>query len=184
MITINPSSDSDDAATAPEVAASIEEHKKRIPLVWIAATISIGLLIAAIYLGTRIVTAHKTAVRVAVSVAAPVAITKPTDPPPLPPAAPTVVTPTAESEHDSDNAIPLITPHTGERYLQVGALDAEATRRFVERLRREKLEPHVAPGPKPELMRVLIGPFDNREALMEKKAQIESEGMDTFVREY
>jgi cell division septation protein DedD len=78
----------------------------------------------------------------------------------------------------------MITPQTGEHYIQVGALDQEATRRFVQRLRKEKLDPHVATGPTPELMRVLIGPFDNRDALNERKAQLELEGMATFVREY
>ncbi len=33
-------------------------------------------------------------------------------------------------------------------------------------------------------MRVLIGPFDNPDALNEKKAQLQTEGIDTFVREY
>jgi cell division septation protein DedD len=33
-------------------------------------------------------------------------------------------------------------------------------------------------------MRVLIGPFDNRDALNEKKAQLEAERIDTFVRRY
>ena len=85
-----------------------------------------------------------------------------------------------------DDEIPIITPKAGERYIQVGALDLEmtATRRFVARLRNEKLEPHVAPGPKPELMRVLIGPFDNPDALSAKQAQLQAEGIDTFVRQY
>ena len=83
-----------------------------------------------------------------------------------------------------DDGIPMITPHAGQRYIQVGALDQEATRRFVQHLRSENLDPHVAEGPKPQLMRVLIGPFDNRDALNEKKAQLETEGIDTFVREY
>ncbi len=78
----------------------------------------------------------------------------------------------------------MIAPQKGERYIQVGALNEEATRRFIQRLRNEKMEPHVAPGPTPELMRVLIGPFDNRDALNEKKAQIETEGIKTFVRQY
>jgi len=158
-------------------------------------------LIAAIYLGARIVTAHKHAKPAVVSAAAPTPVATPTpvkasvnaesptapqkpgSPQPPNEASP-VATPARAAEHDSDDAVPMITPHTGERYIQVGALDAEATRRFVQRLRGKNLEPHVAPGPKPELMRVLIGPFDNRDTLKEKKAQIESEGMESFVREY
>src|SRR5580698_4938021 len=54
------SSTGGDSAAPPalETAPSSEEHKKRIPLIWIPATLSIGLLIAAIYLGGRIVSAH------------------------------------------------------------------------------------------------------------------------------
>jgi cell division septation protein DedD len=66
----------------------------------------------------------------------------------------------------------------------VGALNPKATQRLLARLRGEKLDPHVAPGPRPELLRVLIGPFDNRDALNERKAQLEAEGVDTFVRQY
>jgi len=85
-----------------------------------------------------------------------------------------------------NDEIPSITPKAGERYIQVGALDLEmtATRRFVDRLRNEILEPHVAPGPKPDLMRVLIGPFDNPDALRTRQAQLQAEGIDTFVRQY
>ena len=78
----------------------------------------------------------------------------------------------------------MITPQTGERYIQVGALNPEATRRFVKRLRNENLEPHVAPGPKPELLRVLIGPFNDRDALTEEQNQLQAQGIDTFVRKY
>jgi cell division protein FtsN len=46
------------------------------------------------------------------------------------------------------------------------------------------LEPQVAPGPRPEIMRVLIGPFDNLDTLKQKKAQLQTEGFDTFVRAY
>jgi cell division septation protein DedD len=86
----------------------------------------------------------------------------------------------------SNDTLPMITPQSGQRYIQVGALDlsSDATHRFVRRLRGEKLDPHVAPGPRPGLTRVLIGPFDNIDALNEKKAQLETEGIDTFVRKY
>jgi cell division protein FtsN len=33
-------------------------------------------------------------------------------------------------------------------------------------------------------MRVLIGPFDNLDALKQRKAQLQTEGFDTFVRAY
>jgi cell division septation protein DedD len=173
-----------------EAAANTEEHKKRIPLVWIPATLGVGLLIAVIYLGGRIVKAHPQAsetVHPAVSVSPPVkptvrpAVSEPAPPPPPPP---TAVSPEPLTVVTPDDGIPMISPHAGEMYIQVGALNAEATRRFVQHLRDEKLEPHVATGPAPELMRVLIGPFDNRDVLNERKAQLEIEGIATFVRQY
>ena len=80
--------------------------------------------------------------------------------------------------------VPIIQPRAGELYIQLGALNQEATNRFVEHLRGKKLEPLVAPGPRPEIMRVLIGPFDNRDAVNQRKAQLQAEGFDTFVRRY
>jgi cell division septation protein DedD len=197
--TMGSSNGGDSAAPELETATSSEEHKKRIPLIWIPATLSIGLLIAAIYLGGRIVTAHPhgtpaaalQAVRRAAPTPAPVTAVNQTLPPVEPVAeepspAPEPVSSVQVTPGTPNDEIPIITPKTGALYIQVGALDLEmaATRRFVDRLRNEKLEPHVAPGPKPELMRVLIGPFDNRDALGERQAQLQSEGIDTFVRQY
>ena len=90
MMTIRPSSDTDNASTPPEAAANTEEHKKRIPLIWIPGTIGVGLLIAAIYLGGRIVKAHTQepeAIHVATPVTMPVkSSAAPTVPQPAPPA--------------------------------------------------------------------------------------------------
>lgn len=200
MITIRPSTVTDDATLPPDDAASTEEHKKRMPLIWIPATLGVGLLIAAVYLGGRIVKARPSGrsemvnVLPPASLKAPIEIQKATPPPPAktapateqPATAPArkAATPEPLTVVTPGDDIPMIQPQAGERYIQVGALNQEATRRFVERLRNEKLEPHVAPGPKPELMRVLIGPFDNRDSLNEKKAQLANEGIDTFIRQY
>jgi cell division septation protein DedD len=192
MITIKPSSASDNPSLPPE--DSEEELKKRIPLVWIPATLVVGLLIAAIYLGGRIVKAHPSAnpssANSPVVQKATPAVPPPTQPAKAAPVAEPPAPPTTVSRSEPltvvtpDDGIPMITPQTGEHYIQVGALDQEATRRFVQRLRKENLNPHVATGPTQQLMRVLIGPFDNRDALNERKAQLEIEGIATFVREY
>jgi cell division septation protein DedD len=191
MITIKPSSVTDDAGMQPEVAPdtpATEEHKKRIPLVWIPATLGVGLLIAVIYLGGRIVKGHPAAEPRVAHLATPLPVLKPLAQSIEPPPAPTPKLPDPQPEPltavTPDDGIPMITPQAGEMYIQVGALDQEATRRFVQRLRHEQLEPHVATGPTPQLMRVLIGPFDDRDALNARKAQLESEGVDTFVRQY
>jgi cell division septation protein DedD len=263
MITIRPSTDMNYPAVPPEAAA--EEHKKRIPLVWIPATLSVGLLIAAIYLGGRIVTAHShkqaaantsngahQPARVQPRLAQPrVVVEAPIIAPSLgvpssgaqsqgaqspgpqsqapqpqapqpqamltahaemqaearaPKPAPTFVGPqlsfvgpqasiivphasfigpqlTAAATMPAET-FPMINPRTGERYIQVGALNLEATRRFVQHLRSQNLQPHVAPGPTPEVLRVLIGPFDNTDALTEQKTRLQTQGIDTFVRKY
>jgi len=197
MFTIRPPAGSDDAPLPPEVATNTEEHKKRIPLVWIPATLSIGLVIAAIYLGARIVTSHPHAKPAAVQMAPPIPVKslvpEVKEAVPLPQAEVIIESPAPRRGFVGpvppllmapDNGLPVITPETGRLYIQVGALNQEATRRFVQRLRNEKLEPHVAPGPRPEIMRVLIGPFDNRDALKERMAQLEIEGIATFARRY
>jgi cell division septation protein DedD len=175
-----------------------QEPRKRIPLASIPVTISIGLLIAALYLGGRIFTAHRIQKPSPAIHAAPAPLKAEAKPVPPPaqseakPAAPPLAalpkpaTPATPENLSADDGLPTIQPRSGERYLQVGALDPDAkdTRRFVERLRSEGLDPHVTAGPTPALTRVLIGPFTKLDALNEKKAQIEGEGIDTFVREY
>src|ERR1700685_2766797 len=167
-------------------------EKKRIRMVSIPAIISIGLVIAAVYLVGRIVTAHRPASAVRHSPSATVkpavinsdAVIKTETKPAKPPAEPAKQPADVSKAVAAEDAIPMITPKTGERYIQIGALDEEATRHFVLKLRNEKIEPHVAPASKPELLRILIGPFENREALNAEKAQLEQEGLDTFVRQY
>jgi cell division septation protein DedD len=222
MISIRPST-SPDGATPQEVVASNEEHKKRIPMVWIPATLSVGLLIAAVYLGGRIVTGHPHVKPVAAEVQPvpmqiaplqPVAEQAPVVPASVQTTAPieTTSTETPAAPIETLSAappeeltripvagfvgpllpvipasledVPMINPQPGERYIQVGALNLQATRRFIQHLRSEKLEPHVAFGPTPELMRVLIGPFPDLDSMNARKSQLESEGIDTFVRQY
>lgn len=194
-------------------ASSLETAKKPMPALWIPAILGIGLLIAAVYLGARIFTAnHRTVVpRTALAKAPvspkavalpPVAAAKALQVPqvsevpakPAPPApAPQVASspktepaaappPTPEPVSLAD--IPTITPKAGERYIQVGALDEVLTRRYLPQLRQEKLEPHVAPGPSPDLLRILIGPFPDRDALNATKTELDKAGIANFVRKY
>ena len=94
------------------------------------------------------------------------------------------VGPTLQEVEASQHGISLITPLPGEHYIQVGAFNEEATRRFVDHLRQTSRQPHVAAGPTPQILRVLIGPFDDLDKLAEEKKRLESEGVDTFVRKY
>jgi cell division septation protein DedD len=239
MITIPPAEESDaptplgpTAAPEPDSPSRSDVRKKPIPLVWIPATLCVGLLIAAVYLGGRIVTAHSSAAtpvktKPSVTHAAPVVaqatpvVAKPepvvakaepvvakaepvvpaapvqakAEPKPeaRKPEAPKPAKPAAPQQAKSEPAplekvpgepVPMIVPKGGERYIQVGALDLERTRRYIGHLREARLEPHVAPGPTPEMLRILIGPFADRDSLASIKTQLDRAGIDNFVREY
>jgi cell division septation protein DedD len=181
--------DSDSIATlSPE-----ETRKERMSLVWIPATLSVGLLIAAAYLGSRILTAqHPTGVKI--KIAAPMT-SVPTAPVPAaivqadpPPKAPSIQSeapaPPEPPQLATDEQIPMIDPQAGERYIQVSALTEEAARRYIRELRQAKFAPHIAPGPRPELMRVLIGPFADQDALALAQSDLARAGITNFVRRY
>jgi len=201
MITIQPANAPQE--DSPSAAAQSAKAKEQMPMVWIPVTLSVGLLIAAIYLGGRILTAHSPANAPAASVKAapvqpPLAQAQPATPAPVvqvksepKPESPSQPKPEATKPDPKPDTpaldfaqVPMITPKAGERYIQVGALDLEATRRYLGKLRQEKLEPHVAPGPKPELLRVLIGPFADHDSLIATKNDLESAGIQNFVRQY
>jgi len=206
-----PRADSDLNANLPETNEGSNNgskpRKQPVPMVWIPATICVGLLIAAVYLGGRIVTSHPHA-HAAVKKAAPA---KPELPKAeiqkaeipktaIPQAAPVVertsppkaevkvktVEPAAVKQVAEQVAgdVPLINPKGGERYIQIGALDQERTRRYLVHLRQANLAPHVAPGPTPELLRILIGPFSDQNSLIAAKNGLDTAGIENFVRNY
>ena len=78
----------------------------------------------------------------------------------------------------------LIAPRHGERYLQIAAISASVAQKFLAGLGRYNLQASVAPGPHDGLVRVVIGPFPDRESVAAAKAQIESRWPDCFVRLY
>ena len=211
MITIKFSTVKDPATDPPqvqsqEINAPDDQPKQRVPLAWIPVTLGVGLLIAALYLKGRIWVPHPHTPPNPPRVIMP-PFAKPVPPPDAPkpaqpesepiaaPSAPETATdapavehpfvgPTLQEVEASEQGISLITPHPGERYIQVGAFNEQATRRFVEHLKHESRQPHVAAGPTPQILRVLIGPFDDPDKLAEEKKRLESEGVDTFVRKY
>jgi cell division septation protein DedD len=229
----------DSASTAPLLKT--DTGKKPMPLVWLPATLCVGLLIAGVYLGGRILNAHShatapvarqsvgakhvqaKAVQATPSVAQVAPATtvhknQPIQPEPVAPvkaearkqakseapkqaknAAPKQAkaeTPkpaksevrkqakVEEPKPTTGEPVPMIAPQNGQRYIQVGALDLERTRRYIGQLRDAKLEPHVAPGPTPEMLRVLIGPFADRDSLATTKSQLDGAGIPNFIREY
>jgi hypothetical protein len=195
--------------TQNEEATPAPPPKQGVPMVWIPATLCVGLLIAAVYLGGRILNAHAHSAKPAASPHAveqahlppsppapePPPVTTPAPAPPQatpPEAAASEVTkapaPLQLSEQtpalSPDEPLPTITPKPGERYIQVGALDVKLTRRYIPQLREAKLDPHIAEGPTPDLLRILLGPFHNHDALTAAQRQLDSAGIPNFVREY
>ena len=143
---------------------------------------------AAVYLGGRILTAHSHATA-PIQTSAAVQPTVPVQNPapvqttaPVQTSAPVQTKPAATLA--TDDQVPMIAPRAGEQYLQIGALNLEETRRFVRQLRQAKLEPHVAPGPKPELLRVLLGPFTDQDARTQTRSDLARAGIKNFVRRY
>ena len=188
----------DPSASQPETNNGPQPGQKNMPMVWIPATLCVGLLIAAIYLGGRIVTAHPHA-RAAVKKDAPAKTELPkaelakAEPPKTAPVMATLAVVKANSEQPSKSKAEtpqpvsdeqMISPKEGERYIQIGALDEERTRRYLAQLRQANLAPHVAPGPTPELLRILIGPFSDQASLITAKNGLDTAGIENFVREY
>jgi cell division septation protein DedD len=78
----------------------------------------------------------------------------------------------------------LITPRPGETYLQLAALVPRTVLRYLDELRADDLEPCVAPGPTPELLRVLVGPFPDKDSLTKAKAKLDAQKIVWLVRSY
>jgi len=185
-----------------------EEHKKRIPLIWIPVVICLGLLVAAGYLGGRIFAsrAHETTTTAAAKAPpAPNPLLRmpaeqsqteisPVAPVAEAPAAAATTTDTPERvltvrTHEDLNLLPpddltLIHPQPGERYVQISALNTAAAHRYVDQLRHGPLEPHLAQGPTPTILRVLIGPFSDQGALLNTMGELKTAGIECFIREY
>lgn len=234
MITIKPVSTSMEPEAPPTGAGDapprVDEQKKRLPLVWIPATIGFGLLIAAGYLGTRILAARArvapqvstlaatTPAPAVAATSAPVVgtteSTKSASTRPEPtkselaksgraksaptksaagksePSTVAVASPALQPRAQSKSAVvsegspTLIAPRSGERYVQIGAITPLAVPRYLSELRRNKWEPKVAPGPRPELVRVLVGPFSDPGSILKARTQLQAERIDSFVRVY
>jgi SPOR domain len=186
------------------------QKKKALPWIWIPVVICLGLLVAAGYVGARILTSRPHAAEQAAAVIPPrKPPAAPDQPAPQAPAeiapvaplvdkpapvaaspAPAAVPPDPAVPPDSEPAVAnpgdwgLITPKPGEQYIQISALNTAAAHRYVEQLRHGPLEPHLAPGPREGILRVLIGPFQDRTLLLGTRSDLLSAGIDCFIREY
>jgi cell division septation protein DedD len=194
----------------PGAPDSVAERKKRLQLMAIPITLSVGLLVAAGYVGHRIVSAKSAApqqtvhtqVPAAPSAPAPVApdheeervpsaasssgatVTPAVHPPETLATKEAVTLPAFEPVPTSSEDTGLIDPQPGQRYLQIAAISSRAIDWFMAEQRRNNMHVRLAPGPHEGLVRVLIGPFPDWDSLYGVKAQIQKMWPDAFVRAY
>lgn len=197
----------------PEGGVSDEslQPKKSPPLYVIPLTLSIGLLLAATYIGNRVLASKSHAARSPESVSTtlktpvpavipPVANNKaegsPANTTPLQPerALDSKIAPPSRSAPLNTQAVggplsgnqsdAMIVPQPGERYLQLAAIPSQAAPKFLSKLRGDNLQASIAAGPSEDLVRVLVGPFSDIDSLDRAKAQLQVLHIDCFVRVY
>ena len=180
--TIGLSAGTQNALTPEEAAPQPRDWKKLIASIWIPAVLGLGLLLAFAYVGVRIVAGKSqpgtTSITTKPPVIAPPAATEQPHPAPPSPA------PKPASTTINATNFTVVTPQAGERYLQVAAVTPHMVLTYVDSLRKTNLEAVVAPGPTPDLLRVLVGPFSDRDSLDKAKAQLEAAGKHPFLRDY
>jgi cell division septation protein DedD len=88
------------------------------------------------------------------------------------------------SETAGGNDSGLIAPQHGERYLQIAAISSHMVPSFLADLKKYSVQASVAPGPHDGLVRIVIGPFSDRDSIARAKDQIQTKWPDCFVRLY
>lgn len=172
-------------ALAQAAMAKPVDWKKRVVSLWIPATLGLGLMMAFGYVGVRIV-AGKPQVQPTISptrpgppkIEAPLNLPPPLAPQPAQPAPP-LAPPTVHAANFT-----VITPQPGERYLQVAAVSPHMVLTYVDNLRIANLDAVIAPGPTPDLLRVLVGPFTDSDSMDKANAQLVASGKSPIVRSY
>ena len=149
-----------------------------------AGTMALGLVLAILYVGARIVTSKRNvnSTRSVVKVAAPAIQTHEA-------ARPVVVTaPSSKPGKQPDSStLPVrrnVNPRPGEKYVQVAAFGPKALEAYLRALESKGLHPLVAPGPADGIHRILIGPYTNPETLEQTRRTLQVVGMDSIIRSY
>jgi len=176
--------------STPEAGTAAPGAKQRQQVVRaFAGTMAFGLVLATLYLGTRIVTSRNkaSAVTPVIKVAAPVQarVASPLTPQVTKAPAP-VVTSSVRKQQDAAT-MPVrrnVIPHPGEKYVQVAAFGPKALDAYLRQLESKGLHPLIAPGPADGIHRILIGPYTNTETLEQTRRMLQVVGMDSIVRSY
>ncbi|HEV2688196.1 MAG TPA: SPOR domain-containing protein, partial [Bryobacteraceae bacterium] len=110
-----------------------------------------------------------------------------TQPPPKPAPAvkPLQAANTSNTGKTTNTALTLITPRSGETYLQLAALSPTTVLKYLDELRANQLEPSVAPGPNGSiLVRVVVGPFPDQASLTRAKDHLNASKLEWIIRSY
>ena len=166
-----------------------EQRRKRI-LKTFSTLLTVGLALAAWYIGARIVGTRK--VQAYATAQAQVVKTPTVSQNAL--TTPIVVTPPATTatpvEAPKVLAKPAkvapreIDPQPGQTYLQLAAYGPRALAAYLATLQEQGFHPLVAPGPSPDVFRILIGPFPSTDALERARVIVQSVGIEPIVRTY
>jgi hypothetical protein len=108
---------------------------------------------------------------------------KKADPPPVHPA-PEVKPPVSagKSAVNASGEVPAVTPSPGRMYLQVAAAGQPQASAVVDTLKQKGFPALLSAGPRPDLFRVLVGPFADASMLGKAKSDLESAGFRPIVR--
>jgi cell division septation protein DedD len=78
--------------------------------------------------------------------------------------------------------VPAVNPSPGRMYLQVAAAGQPQANAVVETLKQKGFPALLSAGPRPDLYRVLVGPFADASTLGKAKSDLESAGFRPIVR--
>jgi len=166
--------------------AKAAEKRKRIMYLAIPITIGLGLFVAVVYVGGRIIIAKRHAAPVA---AASIDVQPPAVPSakaehvkPVTPVRKPTLPPRTNS--GGNNQLTLITPRQGETYLQLAAIVPTTVSKYLNELQQADLQLCIAPGPTPDLVRVLVGPFPDADSLNRAKARLDAAKIVWLLRTY
>ena len=164
----------------------VEQRRKRI-LKTFSTLLAVGLALAAWYIVARIVSVRKVQAAAAKVVntatvtqnvlTTPIVVTPPVA------TAPPVEAPKVSAK-PAQTAPREIDPQPGQTYLQLAAYGPRALAAYLATLQEQGLHPSVAPGPSPDVFRILIGPFPNTDALERARVIVQSVGIEPIVRTY
>jgi cell division protein FtsN len=170
------------SVATPEQTPKSVDWKKRIASIWIPAILGIGLLVCFGYVGVRVVAGRPqtTPPVVAQDPVVPQATPPPPEVamPPKPAPKPLAAAASAAANFTVVNPVP------GEQYLQVAAVSPHMVLIYVDTLKQTNLEAVVAPGPTPDLLRILVGPFSDHDAMLKVKDLLLASGRSPIVRSY